>query len=130
MPRQLTIRTTHHREFVDITQQVQDVVGSLGAADAICLVFSPHTTAAITINENADPDVLSDLLRIFTSLLGDERRFRHLEGNSGGHALTSLVGASVMLPVLAGRLALGQWQSIYLCEFDGPRERTVTVQLT
>ena len=130
MPRQLTIRTTHHREFVDITQQVQDVVGSLGAADAICLVFSPHTTAAITINENADPDVLSDLLGIFTSLLGDERRFRHLEGNSGGHALTSLVGASVMLPVLAGRLALGQWQSIYLCEFDGPRERTVTVQLT
>jgi len=128
MLRQLTIRTARRREFVDITEQVQGLVGSGGAEDAICLVFSPHTTAAITINENADPDVLTDLLRIFTGLLGDERRFRHLEGNSGGHALASLVGPSVLVPVHDGRLALGQWQSIYLCEFDGPRERTVTVQ--
>src|SRR5207237_10207807 len=86
---------------------------------------SPHTTAAVTINENADPDVVDDLLRVYVELLGDEKRFRHAEGNSGGHALTSLVGPSVTLPVQNGALVLGQWQAVYLCEFDGPRERNL-----
>jgi secondary thiamine-phosphate synthase enzyme len=129
MLHQLSVRTGAHREFVDITQDVQGVVTDMHVDEAICLVFSPHTTAAVTINENADPDVVTDLLRAFEDMLGDERRFRHGEGNSGGHALTSLVGPSVMLPVQGGRLVLGQWQAIYLCEFDGPRQRTLSVLL-
>lgn len=126
---ELHVRTGQHREFLDITQRVQELVAAAGVNEALCLVYSPHTTAAITVNENADPDVVRDLLGAFTDLLGDERRFRHAEGNSGGHALTSLVGPSVMVPVQNGRLLLGQWQAIYLCEFDGPRQRTLTVQL-
>jgi secondary thiamine-phosphate synthase enzyme len=123
------VRTNQPREFIDITRQVQIRVTSSGIADGICLVYSPHTTAAITINENADPDVVTDLLSAYAEVIGDERRFRHAEGNSGAHALTSLVGPSVATPVQAGRLVLGQWQAIYLCEFDGPRERTVQVQV-
>jgi secondary thiamine-phosphate synthase enzyme len=92
-------------------------------------VYSPHTTAGITINENADPDVTADLLDAYAQMLGDENRFRHAEGNSGGHTLTSLVGPSVTIPIERGRLALGRWQAVYLCEFDGPRERTVQVQV-
>ncbi|MCA1646804.1 MAG: secondary thiamine-phosphate synthase enzyme YjbQ [Chloroflexi bacterium] len=124
-----SVHTAQQREFVDITRQVQLRVTSSGVADGICLVYSPHTTAAITINENADPDVVTDLLSAYADVVGDERRFRHAEGNSGAHALTSLVGPSVALPVQGGRLVLGQWQAIYLCEFDGPRERTVQVQI-
>jgi secondary thiamine-phosphate synthase enzyme len=125
----LTLQTAQHREFVDITRRVQRVVSDSGVSDGICLVYSPHTTAAVTINENADPDVLADLLRAYVDLLGDERRFRHAEGNSGGHALVSLVGPSVSLPIQRGALALGQWQAIYLCEFDGPRQRTLRVHI-
>jgi secondary thiamine-phosphate synthase enzyme len=95
----------------------------------MCLVYSPHTTAGVTINENADPDVAADLLQAYVDLLGDESRFKHNEGNSGGHALTSLVGPSVLVPVSGGNLALGRWQAIYFCEFDGPRQRTLSVQL-
>lgn len=125
----LTLHTHRHREFVDVTQRVQQVVAASSVQDGVCLVYSPHTTAAVTINENADPDVVADLLRAYVDLLGDEQRFRHAEGNSGGHALTSLVGPSVGLPIEAGRLALGQWQAIYFCEFDGPRQRTLRVQV-
>jgi secondary thiamine-phosphate synthase enzyme len=126
---EFTVQTTNHREFIDITRQVQIRVTSSGIADGMCLVYSPHTTAAITINENADPDVVTDLLRAYADVVGDERRFRHAEGNSGAHALTSLVGPSVAMPVQHGLLVLGQWQAIYLCEFDGPRARTVQVQV-
>jgi secondary thiamine-phosphate synthase enzyme len=125
----LTITTRQFREFVDVTRQVQHVVHASGIQAGLALVYSPHTTAAVTINENADPDVLADLLRAFADLLGDERRFRHAEGNSGGHALTSLVGPSVTIPIRAASLVLGRWQSVYLCEFDGPRHRTLHVQL-
>jgi secondary thiamine-phosphate synthase enzyme len=127
--RDFTVHTEKHRDFVDITRQVQMRIASSGITDGICLVYSPHTTAAITINENADPDVVTDLLSAYADVIGDERRFRHAEGNSGAHALTSLVGPSVAIPVQHGLLVLGQWQAIYLCEFDGPRERTVQVQL-
>ncbi|MGI9147846.1 MAG: secondary thiamine-phosphate synthase enzyme YjbQ [Chloroflexota bacterium] len=129
MLREFTIQTHKHRDFVDVTPHVQAIVGAAMVRDGICLVFSPHTTAGITLNENADPDVVSDLLGAYADLLGDERRFDHAEGNSGGHALTSLVGASVGVPVQAGALALGRWQAVYLCEFDGPRLRTVQVQV-
>jgi len=108
---------------------VQSLVSDSRVDEGICLVYSPHTTAGVTLNENADPDVVTDLLRAFDDLLGDEDRFRHAEGNSGGHALTSLVGPSVTLPIRDGHLYLGQWQAIYLCEFDGPRQRTLSVQV-
>ncbi len=129
MLRELTVPTTRYRDFIDVTARVQALVGTSRVTDGICLVFSPHTTAAVTLNENADPDVVADLLQAFADMLGDEQRFKHAEGNSGGHALTSLVGPSVMLPIQAGRLHLGQWQAIYLCEFDGPRQRTLQVQV-
>lgn len=126
---QIAVETRRHRDFVDVTAEVARAVADSGLVEGMCLVFSPHTTAAVTVNENADPDVVADLLRAYVDLLGDERRFAHAEGNSGGHALTSLVGVSVALPVSGGRLALGRWQAIYLCEFDGPRHRTLTVQV-
>ena len=129
MLRDFTVRTDKHRDFIDVTRRVQALVADSGLAEGVCLVFSPHTTAAITINENADPDVAADLLQAYVDPLGDESRFRHAEGNSGGHALTSLVGPSVLVPVSGGNLALGRWQAIYFCEFDGPRQRTLTVQL-
>jgi secondary thiamine-phosphate synthase enzyme len=124
-----SVKTRKHRDFVDVTSHVQTLVRSSAIEDGICVVYSPHTTAAITINENADPDVVADLLQAYADVLGDERRFRHAEGNSGGHALTSLVGPSVAIPVHQRGLLLGRWQAIYLCEFDGPRQRTVQVQI-
>ena len=125
----VSLETSQPRQFVDVTARVQAIVQHAAVADGICVVYSPHTTAAVTINENADPDVVADLLRAYTDLLGDEARFRHAEGNSGGHALTSLVGPSVSIPIHNGRLALGRWQAVYLCEFDGPRRRTIQVQV-
>jgi secondary thiamine-phosphate synthase enzyme len=129
MLRQLTMSSRRQHELIDITQQVRDVVADAGVDEAFCLIALVHTTAAITLNENADPAVPDDLLRAFEDLIGDERRFLHAEGNAAAHALTSLVGASVLVPVARGRLVLGTWQAIYLCEFDGPRARTVVVQL-
>jgi secondary thiamine-phosphate synthase enzyme len=129
MLREFSIDTSQHRDFLDVTQRIQTLVDASHVDDGICLVYSPHTTAAITVNENADPDVVSDLLSAYADLIGDEDRFRHAEGNSGAHALTSLVGPSVMLPIRGGRLHLGRWQAIYLCEFDGPRQRSVQVQV-
>lgn len=125
----LTVTTSAHRQFLDITAEVNRVIRVSGARQGICLVFSPHTTAALTLNENADPDVQTDLLRAFDDLIGDEDRFSHAEGNSGGHALTSLIGPSVVMPIRGGALRLGRWQAVYLCELDGPRQRTVTVQV-
>jgi secondary thiamine-phosphate synthase enzyme len=129
MLRELSVPTHSHRELIDVTQRVRQLVRSSGVGEGMCLVSSPHTTAAVTVNENADPDVATDLLRAYVDLLGDEDRFRHAEGNSGGHALTSLVGPSVTLPIAGSDLVLGQWQAIYFCEFDGPRQRTLHVQV-
>lgn len=129
MLRDLTIETHRHRDLLDVTRHVRDIVRSSDVIEGLCLVYSPHTTAAVTINETADPDVVADLLRAYVELLGDERRFKHGEGNSGGHALTSLVGPSVTMPIAGGQLVLGQWQAIFLCEFDGPRQRTLHVQV-
>ena len=129
MLRQLTVTTRRRRELVDITADVRRVIADAGVDEAVCLVASTHTSAAITLNENADPAVPDDLLRAFADLLGDEDRFAHAEGNSGAHALASLVGPSVLLPVAGGKPVLGTWQAVYLCEFDGPRSRTVVIQL-
>lgn len=115
--------------FVDITARVKQVVRESGIDEGLCVVFCPHTTAAITINENADPDVVHDLKLALEEIFPDRRDFRHAEGNSAAHLKSSAIGASETLLVSNGSLTLGTWQGIYFCEFDGPRHRKVYVQV-
>ena len=117
--------------FHDITAQVELDVRESGIREGLCTVFCPHTTAAITINENADPDVQRDLKLALGDIFGrsDRPEYRHMEGNSHAHLKSSLVGASEVIPITGGSLALGTWQGIYFCEFDGPRHRRFHVQL-
>jgi len=122
------VTTTHREELVNITGAVASAVSELGIEEGVVLVFCPHTTAAITINENADPDVPRDLIEGLNRVSPRDAGWRHVEGNSDGHLKSSLVGASELLPVSGGRLVLGTWQGIWFCEFDGPRRRTVWVQ--
>jgi len=124
------VRTPRRNTFVEITEQVQSCVASAGVADGVAVVFVPHTTAGVTINENADPDVVHDLLLTLDRLFPQEvPGYRHAEGNSDSHIKASLMGSSCQVIVSGGRLVLGTWQGIYLCEFDGPRTRQVHVQL-
>jgi len=122
-----TITTRFRAELVDITEQVRGVIFSSGIRTGICQVFTLHTTAGLTINENADPDVRSDILETLNRLVPWKADYRHTEGNSAAHVKALLIGSSVTVPVDDGRLVLGTWQGIYFCEFDGPRTRTVTV---
>lgn len=115
--------------FHDITATVRETVRTSGRTDGLCLVFCPHTTAGITLNENADPDVLYDLGLGLRRAFPDRPEFRHREGNSAAHLKASAIGASVTLIVEDGNLRLGTWQGIYFCEFDGPRERKFLVKL-
>ena len=121
----ITIQTTRRCEIVDITQLVAAQLPA-GIAEGICHVYCPHTTAAVTVNENYDPDVKHDLLEKLDRLIPQRESFyQHEEGNSDAHLKASLVGFSQMVPFRNGRLQLGTWQGIYFCEFDGPRSRTV-----
>ncbi|MGI6220558.1 MAG: secondary thiamine-phosphate synthase enzyme YjbQ [Coriobacteriales bacterium] len=120
---------TNAFEMIDVTAQVRQAVRESGVHEGLCTVYCPHTTAAITINENADPDVQRDLLLALGDIFSDRREFRHCEGNSHAHLKSSVVGASETIPVENGRLALGTWQGIYFCEFDGPRVRRFHVQV-
>jgi len=113
--------------FYDITGEVQDAVREAGLNHGIAVVYCPHTTAAITINENADPDVVHDLLLGLDRAFPDHPEFRHCEGNSAAHLKSSAIGASETAIVIGGRLQLGTWQGIYFCEFDGPRQRKYQV---
>lgn len=123
--------TTHDRsEMVEITALVQGAVAASGVRDGICVVYCPHTTAAIAINENADPDVVHDLLLWYDRVVPRlQSGFRHSEGNSDAHIKATLVGPSVTLLVSDGRPVLGRWQGVFFCEFDGPRTRTVHVHV-
>ena len=122
------VRTEQHGQFVHITQQVQDAVVELGVGDGAVLVHVPHTTAAVTVNEGADPDVVTDILRRLEALVPwTDAADRHGEGNSAAHLKSSLVGCDQVLPVAGGRLVLGTWQAVFFCEFDGPRRRRVQV---
>jgi secondary thiamine-phosphate synthase enzyme len=125
------IQTHQRNEFVEITSQVRAAIKQNGLRDGICVVYCPHTTAAITVNENADPDVVHDMLLHFDRTVAQRQTgFRHGEGNSDSHIKASLVGPSVTLLVDKGALVLGRWQGVWFCEFDGPRTRTVHVQMT
>lgn len=125
-----SISTKTRHQMVEITDEVQKYVRASGIRDGICVVYCPHTTAAITINENADPDVVHDLLLWYTRTVPkDQPGFRHGEGNSDSHIQTTMVGPSQTLIVDKGQLVLGRWQGLFFCEFDGPRTRTVHVQV-
>ena len=126
----LEIRTGQRTEFVEITDRVNAVLQQSNILEGICVVYCPHTTAAVTVNENADPDVVHDMLAwLNRSIPQHQPDFHHSEGNSDAHIKSSLVGPSVTLVVDKGALVLGRWQGIYFCEFDGPRTRQVHVQI-
>ncbi|MDN5347313.1 MAG: hypothetical protein PWP65_877 [Clostridia bacterium] len=123
------VRTSQREEFVDITPLVQQAVTQKGVDSGICHIFVPHTTCGITINENADPDVVTDLSETLDKLAPAEGGYRHKEGNAPAHVKASLVGSSESIFIEGGRLCLGTWQGIFLCEFDGPRQRKVWVKV-
>jgi secondary thiamine-phosphate synthase enzyme len=122
-----TLQTRSRTDFVQVDQQVSDLLAQTGFQEGVVTVFIPHTTAGIMINENADPDVLLDLETIFDRVVPWEKGYRHLEGNAAAHAKAAMVGSSVQIIFSKGRLQLGTWQSLYFCEFDGPRTRKVWV---
>jgi len=123
------VRTSTQTEFIDITRSVQEAVKKTGVKDGICIIFIPHTTAAVTINENADPSVIHDILMEVNKIVPFKDPYHHMEGNSPAHIKTSLVGCSEIVFVESGRLVLGTWQGIFFCEFDGPRNRKVHVKV-
>lgn len=124
----IPVPTNARNTFIDITKKIREAVYSSGVVSGLCVVHVPHTTAAVTINENADPDVLSDMLKKYASLVPESEGYRHCEGNSDAHVKSSMLGASLTLIVESGELVLGTWQSVYFCEFDGPRQRKVFVK--
>ena len=128
MTEYLQVRTPSHDCLVDITVQVQSAVSRSGVTDGVCFIFVPHTTAGLTINENADPTVRSDIVKTMSRIIPWEDDYDHMEGNSAAHIKASMFGHSHFVLVSKGRLQLGTWQGIYLAEFDGPRQRQVWVR--
>ena len=123
------VQTPTRQAFIDITKPVEDEVRKSMVPSGMCVVYVPHTTAAVTINENADPTVKQDLLMVLGKAIPDSLPYAHGEGNSPAHVKSSLVGASVTVFIEEGRLVLGTWQGIFFCEFDGPRRRQVYVKV-
>jgi secondary thiamine-phosphate synthase enzyme len=125
-----SVPTKSRSQMIDVTSRVQELVRKRDVRDGYAIVYCPHTTAAITINENADPDVQHDMLKKLETLIPkDEKYYQHGEGNSDSHVKTSFVGNSAMVLIESGRLVLGRWQGIYFCEFDGPRTREMLIKL-
>ena len=125
----LSVATRQRSQLVDITAEVQRIVSSSGLVDGVAVIYCPHTTAGLTINEHADPDVAADLLESLERLVPWQAGYRHAEGNAAAHVKSALFGHSLTVPVEGGRLALGTWQGIFFCEFDGPRTRHVLVDV-
>jgi secondary thiamine-phosphate synthase enzyme len=124
-----SVHTSRQNEWLNVTGEVQRAVADSGITEGICVVFIPHTTAAVTVNENADPDVPHDVGFALSQISPDRREFRHSEGNSAAHTKSSLVGPSVTLIVTGGKLLLGTWQGIWFNEYDGPRSRKAYVRV-
>ena len=125
----LNIKTNTHTEMQEITDRVQEAVSERGIEDGICMLFVPHTTAAVTINENADPDVVRDFIMELDKIVPWDDGYRHFEGNSAAHLKASIIGFSEHIIVENGRLQLGKWQGIYFCEYDGPRSRKLKIKI-
>lgn len=123
----LTIKSDVKTELIDITPQVRKALTSSNIRDGLCILYVPHTTAAVTINENADPTVKADMLKVLNEIIPWDADYRHSEGNSAAHIKSTLVGASQTIPIENGQLLLGTWQGIFFCEFDGPRTRKIHV---
>ena len=128
MPKSISVKTRSRIEMVDITASVQKELSKAGVTDGFCVVYVPHTTAGVTINEGADPAVCHDILKKLKEMVPPDADYRHMEGNSDSHIKASLMGSSVIVLVEKGRLVLGTWQKIFFCEFDGPRSRKVYVK--
>ena len=127
--KKITLQTNQACEWINITSQIEKLIPSEKITSGLCLIYSPHTTAGITINENADPDVKTDSNAFLNQLIPKLKSFRHNEGNSDAHIKTSLVGNSVQVIIENSKLQLGSWQGIYFCEFDGPRTREVWIKI-
>ena len=125
----LSVKTRERTELIDVTGEIAGLVKKAGIDQGLCMVFVPHTTAAVTINESADPSVKSDMLKVLNQIIPWEANYRHLEGNSAAHIKTTLVGSSELIAIENGRLVLGTWQGIFFCEFDGPRSRKLHVRI-
>ncbi len=125
----LTVHTNGRTELLDLTDRIQGKVRESGVKEGLCHVFVPHTTAAVTINEHADPAVKADILMVMNKVISDDEPYRHREGNSPGHIKSSLFGPQLTVIIHKGRLVLGTWQGIYFCEFDGPRTRRLHVKI-
>jgi secondary thiamine-phosphate synthase enzyme len=124
----LELKTTRATEFIEVTAAVQELLAKHGPLDGVCYVYVPHTTAGVTINENADPTVPGDILLVLNKVIRTDEPYRHAEGNSPAHIKATLTGSSVTVLVDSGRLVLGTWQGIFFCEYDGPRSRRLKIK--
>ncbi|MDL1955939.1 MAG: secondary thiamine-phosphate synthase enzyme YjbQ [Candidatus Desulfofervidus auxilii] len=124
----ISLNTTKRTQFIDITNKVAEVIRRIGIKNGLCIVYVPHTTAGVTINENADPSVAEDILNILNQIVPWQANYKHLEGNSPAHIKASIIGSSVLVIIENGHLVLGTWQGIFFAEFDGPRSRKVFVK--
>jgi secondary thiamine-phosphate synthase enzyme len=125
----LSVKTRERTELIDITSNINQLIQKSGTDQGLCMIYVPHTTAAVTINESADPSVKSDILMVLNQIIPWEANYRHLEGNSPAHIKSTLVGSSELIAIENRRLILGTWQGIFFCEFDGPRTRKVDVRI-
>ena len=119
----LTVKSESKTELIDVTSEVQKLVQEAGLTDGVCMLYVPHTTAGVTINESADPSVKADIMMVLNKIVPWEAGYRHSEGNSPAHVKSTLIGASELVAVEDGKLVLGTWQGVFFCEFDGPRNR-------
>jgi len=127
--RYISVKSNQRNEFIDITEKINEVIKEAGILSGICYVYVPHTTAAVTINEGADPSVHRDIQNALTRLVPQEMNYSHREGNADAHIKSSIIGTSQLVIIDEGRLVLGTWQAVYFCEFDGPRHRRATLKL-
>ncbi|MDP8268072.1 MAG: secondary thiamine-phosphate synthase enzyme YjbQ [Candidatus Tenebribacter davisii] len=129
MIKRISVKTSKHEQLINITSEIRNFVKDLNISEGKITIFIPHTTAAVTINENADPDVQHDIIIALNRISPDLKEFRHMEGNSDAHTKSSIVGCSQDVIIQDGELLLGTWQGVYFCEFDGPRTRTAILRL-
>lgn len=127
--KKISVKSSERIEFIDITSKVNELIEKAGIEEGICYLYVPHTTAAVTINESADPDVVKDIAGQLKELVPSSKNYRHREGNADSHIKSSLIGSSVLVFVENGQLKLGTWQGIFFCDFDGPRTRRVWVKV-